>query len=228
MTVNTPAVRAMIAGLRTKDVDFVPLPGRLRVQMLKRMADLPKCQVHHFAAFIEDLRMLVVWDDEPEHLLSRADELEQRFMELIWLGSNSSDNSDADADEKDKGESFGAGVTHESVDGATLEEGLEKDERPVRLQASLVVAGALGLCISCLGLGARNLALQIRVDGDYTRLVILLQFPIIIFLSMVCYRFSHLPHPHPVLCSFWTLATASFYFYFLFPFRTPLSTWTYI
>lgn len=34
------------------------------------MALLPKCKLYHFAAFIVDVRLLVVWGDEPEELLA--------------------------------------------------------------------------------------------------------------------------------------------------------------
>lgn len=43
------------------------------------MLDLPQCKLHHFAAFVEDLKAIFVWDDEVGHLLQRAEELKTGF-----------------------------------------------------------------------------------------------------------------------------------------------------
>src|SRR5512142_2464049 len=86
MTINTLVVRAILAAMTAQGFDFVPLPDGLRVQILASMSDLPKCQLHQFAAFIEESQMLVIWDDEPMNLLGRAQELERRFIETIWRG----------------------------------------------------------------------------------------------------------------------------------------------
>lgn len=177
MTVNTPVVRAILGTLRSIDFDYVPLPDGLRVQILQRMEDLPKGQLHHFAAFLQDENILIVWDDDPESLLRRAQSLEKRFVEMIWGTEGEQDNND---DEKKQPE-----VDSIDVDPSQLEGGILVEKRPVRLENACVVALTLALAITCLGLGWRNLAMEVQVDGSYTRLALLAVGPVQLFCSLV-------------------------------------------
>ncbi|KAK0727135.1 glycosyl transferase family group 2-domain-containing protein [Lasiosphaeria miniovina] len=201
MTVNTPVVRALLGTLcegvaAEKKADHVPLPDGLRVQILPTMADLPRGQLHHFAAFVENARLLVVWDDEPEKLLARAENLEARFIEMVWGGGEARKNADGDddADESHPSSSTAAGEkrrpgssAHGAADAdADLEEAAE--HRPVRLESAVTVAITLALCISCLGLGWRALALESAVDGDYTRWALLVVSPAQMFVSLFFFQ----------------------------------------
>lgn len=178
MTVNTPVVRALLESLMAKsDLDFVPLPDGLRVQILRSMVDLPRGQLHHFAAFIEDARLLVVWDDDPEKLLARAQDLEKKFIEIIWGDGNNGDDEDP-ADEKKM-------APMDDIDPAELEKALAGEKRPVRLESSIMVAMTMTLGISCIGLGWRALAYEITVDGSHVRLGLIAVGPIQFFLSLV-------------------------------------------
>ncbi len=191
MTVNTPVVRALLDSLMAKgDIDYVPLPDGLRVQILATMADLPRGQLHHFAAFIEDVRMLVVWDDEPEKLLGRVEDLEKRFVELIWGNGDNNDDDEESADEKKKGQ---------DLEPAQLEEAMAEEKRPVRLESALIVALTLALCLSCLALGWRNLAFQSTVDGDYTRWALMAVAPLQFFVSLVRGPIPLPGSPYPLL-----------------------------
>jgi hypothetical protein len=179
MTVNTPVVRTILRSVRQNDPDKdnLPLPGGLRVQILNTMADLPKSRLHHFAALIKDVGMLVVWADEAEEVLTRGKDLENRFMEVIWGKSG----EEEEENEKEK-------VDYD----AELAASLPPEERKIRLESAFVVAGTLALCITCLGLGWRAIAYEITVDGDWTRIAFVLLCPIQIFISLVSgmyYRF---------------------------------------
>jgi len=179
MTVNTPVVRALLESLAAKsDLDFVPLPNGLRVQILRSMVDLPRGQLHHFAAFIEDARLLVVWDDDPEKLLARAQDLEEKFIQIIWGNGNAADDEET-ADEKK------AVPPLDHADPAELEKATVTERRPVRLESSIMVAMTMILGISCIGLGWRALAYQVTVDGSYLRLALIVVGPIQFFLSLV-------------------------------------------
>jgi len=178
MTVNTLVVRAILAGMLSRGLDYVPLPDGLRVQIIPTVADLPRCQLHQFAAFVEELQILVIWDDEPLNLLGRAQELERRFIETIWTGRIQPAH--------DGQEHKAAAVRQpEDADAVDLEEGLLEEPREVILLSSLLVSVMVVCCLTCLGYGWRNLARQIAIDGDCTRLALLLISPIFIFLSMV-------------------------------------------
>jgi hypothetical protein len=189
MTVNTPVVRAILGALRSheagEDLDYVPLADGLRLQILSTMSDLPRCQLHHFAAFIEDIRMLVVWDDEPEQLLLRAQNLESKFMAVIWRGDGEEDDEAGAEKEKEKA---AASSGPEGSNPEDLEEALAGEERPVMLESTVMVAGTLALCIACLGFGWRALMLEIMVDNDYTRLALFAVGPAQIFVSLFFFQ----------------------------------------
>ncbi|KAK3327453.1 glycosyl transferase family group 2-domain-containing protein [Cercophora scortea] len=187
MTVNTPVVRTILDSLRTRtDLDYVPLPDGLRVQILQTMTDLPRGQLHHFAAFIEDVRMLVVWDDEPEKLLARVQNLETRFMEMIW-GTGADQEAEGEDDAADeKKRDFSTAV--DELDPAELEEALAREQRPVRLESAFMVTLTLALCIICLGLGWRALALESMVDETYIRWAFLSVAPVQMFVSLFFFQ----------------------------------------
>ncbi|KAL2015088.1 hypothetical protein VTK56DRAFT_6327 [Thermocarpiscus australiensis] len=184
MTVNTPVVRALLDSLGAS-LDYVPLPDGLRVQVLRTMADLPRGQLHHFAAFVEDVRMLVVWDDEPEKLLDRAQDLEARFIEIIW-GNGDGDVGDEDADAAEK--KGAAGVDVHDLDPAQLEAAMAREHRPVRLESACMVALTLALWIVCPGIGWRWLAYQSTVDGTYLRWALLAACPVQMFVSLFFFQ----------------------------------------
>ncbi|KAL2138007.1 hypothetical protein VTI28DRAFT_7667 [Corynascus sepedonium] len=188
MTVNTPVVRALLDAVVCRaELDHVPLPDGLRVQVLRTMADLPRGQLHHFAAFIEDARLLVVWDDEPEKLLARAQDLEARFIEIIW--GNGDDEGEED-DTTVRGEHKGgiAGIAVHELDPSQLEEALAKENRPVRLESAFMVAATLALWIVCPALGWRWLAYQTVVDGTYLRFALLAACPAQMFVSLFFFQ----------------------------------------
>ena len=182
MTVNTPVVRALLDSIVHKtELDYVPLPDGLRVQVLRTMADLPKGQLHHFAAFVEDARMLIVWDDEPEKLLSRVQILEAKFIEMIW-GNGDDEGEEDDAGGEKKGS---AAVAVQELDPGQLEEALARERRPVRLESAAMVGLTLALWIVCPALGWRWLAYQTVVDGTYLRFALLASAPAQLFVSLV-------------------------------------------
>ena len=184
MTVNTPVVRALLDSIVSKtDLDHVPLPDGLRVQVVRTMADLPRGQLHHFAAFVEDVRMLVVWDDEPEKLLARVQALEARFIELIW-----GNGEDGEEDEDGGGEKGGAAVNTEELDPAQLEEAMGRERRPVRLESAFMVAITVAIWIVCPALGWRWLAFQTLVDGTYLRFALLAALPAQLFISLFFFQ----------------------------------------
>lgn len=180
MTVNTPVVRALLDSIVSKtDLDHVPLPDGLRVQVLRTMADLPRGQLHHFAAFVEDVRLLVVWDDEPEKLLARVQNLEARFIEIIWGNGEEGD------EDEDGGEKKGAAAAVQELDPAQLEEALAAEKRPVRLESAVVVSIAMVLWVMCPAIGVRWLVFQALVDGTYIRFALVAALPVQMFTSLV-------------------------------------------
>ncbi|MCJ1373764.1 hypothetical protein MMC20_004993 [Loxospora ochrophaea] len=176
MTVNTRVIKLV---LRRDDLPYVPLPDGLRLQILPSIAHLPMCQKHHFAAFIKDLSLLIVWDDEPRHLLERAQEIEVQLMKMIW-------RDDAEMSEKSE-KPFGVSVTELPYDGSESgvgrEEQIVQPRRVVLIQATLC---ALTICLlfAAIGSGWRQIAMEIDVDENFVRLAFAVAVPFQMWLAL--------------------------------------------
>lgn len=179
MTVNTRVIKLF---LRRQDLPYVPLKDGLRIQILPNITFLPTCQKHHFAAFIKDTSILVVWDDEPKHLLSRAQKIEEQLMSMIW-------DSNSEYDEKtNKSQSvLVTEVPQEGPDGEIVYEELitEKPRKLVLIQAT-ITALTLIILIAAIGAGWRNIAIEIAVDKSMMRLVFAAVVPLQMWLALVC------------------------------------------
>lgn len=164
MTVNTRVIKIFLS---RHTADYVPLADGLRLQVLPSVDYLPRCQKHHFGAFIQDLQILVVWDDQPKHLLRRAETIEASLMNMIW-------SSVEEVDEKKLPESIS---TTEIFDGtmtpSDIEEALAVATRPTLLLNPIMVGMTLTILVAALGLGWRKLAQEVAIDNDYTRLALL-------------------------------------------------------
>lgn len=177
MTVNTRIIRMFLA---KHTANYVPLSDGLRLQVLPSVEHLPRCQKHHFGAFLADRQLLVVWDDEPQNLLRRAERIEDSLMSMIW------GTSEIELDEK-KGQSANVSTTELSETTMTpseLEEAQLSQDRPTILINPVVVGLTLTLLIAALGLGWRALAQEIAEDGNYTRLALLVVTPCQMFVSL--------------------------------------------
>ena len=174
ITVNTPLVRSVLAVVVRSAAESVPLPNGQNLQVLARMGDLARCQKHHFAAFVLDAGLLVVWDDDPRHVLVRAGEVSEAIMRMVW------GEEEEEADEKGDGEGEG-----------DLEEG-GGERRAFCLLSSWAVMGTMVLALSALGTGYRALALQSATDGEYSRLALAVTSPLALFVGLVSVQTSWL------------------------------------
>lgn len=182
MTVNTRVIKLF---LRRQDLTYVPLQDGLRLQILPDITHLPRCQKHHFAAFMNDTATLVVWDDEPRNLLKRTKDIQQQLMDMIWQEDSPYQN------EKQTGkDSNGVSVTEFAVDsehGDISQEDLtEKPRRTVLIQP-ILTGVTLFLIIAALGSGWRELVVELVVDKSWLRLAFLLVVPLQIWLGLVRY-----------------------------------------
>ncbi|PNY28669.1 Uncharacterized protein TCAP_01403 [Tolypocladium capitatum] len=171
MTVNSRVIKTFLQW--SPDAVDVPLMNGLRVQILPTIEDLPRARKHQFAAFVASEGLLVVWDDDPLHLVQRANAIESELMELVWKQGN----SDEDEDEK-----RGGGVTEAEIDEESGE--VKPEKRPIHLQNTFLVSITLILITVSLGAAWRQLAIEISVDGDYTRLGLVALCPIQIFFTL--------------------------------------------
>lgn len=183
MTVNTRVINVILASRRTT-YDYIPLSDGLRLQVLPSMRELPKCQKHHFAAFIQDLQILVVWDDEPKKVLARADALERQLMKMIWgTGEEAAEREKEKDENSEKSQGVEVDVTVIDLEAASLAE-----KRGMHLSSSCIVSVTLALCMACMGLGLRSIAYEIATDGSYVRLALVAVIPLEMWVAMFFFQ----------------------------------------
>jgi len=161
MTVSTRVIKLFLA---QNMANYVPLSDGLRLQVLPSVAHLPRCQKHHFGAFIQDQQLLVVWDDQPKSLMQRAAQIESSLMRMIW-GDGETLFDAAPAEKKSANVSA---VKLGSADGTFTPrdlEGLAEEKRPTLLLNPIMVGLTLTLLITALGLGWAKLAQEVAIDG---------------------------------------------------------------
>ncbi|OQN97140.1 hypothetical protein B0A48_17237 [Cryoendolithus antarcticus] len=164
VTINTRVIQLFLEHLKTP---FVPLKGGLSVQVLEEMAHLPQCLKHTSAAFISDRRILVVWDDNPRHLLTRAQDMEKQLMDMIWDAQ--SIHSDEDQIPKEP-------HVKEKRVFEDDETAVKQKPRRFMLITPMTCALSLCLCVASIGTGWKQLVFQSIVDNNWIRLVFVALF----------------------------------------------------
>lgn len=178
MTVNTRVIKLF---LHNNQRPYVPLKNGLRLQVLPDISYLPRCQKHQFAAFIADRGLLVVWDDEPRHLLDRAHKIEKSLMEMIW-----DDDTSEEADEKKE-----AGVAVQEVSGDdddSIERGAIEQPRRIVLWQAILAGFTLLLTFFAIGSGFQKIAIETIVDKNYIRFAFILVVPLQMWLALFFFQ----------------------------------------
>jgi hypothetical protein len=150
------------------------------VQVLPDVAALPRCRKHQFAAFVARPARLVVWDDAPDAVVGRAEELEKALIAMAW-GQEEAEADDA-GEERGGCEEEGDAVAGAQAEGeAAAEEGgdveaaVEASRRIVLMQPALS-ALTLALTVFAIGGGWRRVAVEIAVDSQFIRAAFILAF----------------------------------------------------
>ncbi|ROV99609.1 hypothetical protein VPNG_07733 [Cytospora leucostoma] len=188
MTVSTPVTRTILENMEYAEMDYVPMPNGLRVQILGTMSDLPRCQLHQFAAFMRDLLILVVWDDDAENLLRRAEDVEAKFVKMIWTGRKA-DSEAGEAGQELEKEEVPRKDGDQYTDPRQLEAGMiTREHRPVRLENAVIVALTICLAVICISLGWKALVVECAMDGTYIRLALIAFGPMQVFISLFFFQ----------------------------------------
>jgi len=169
MTVNSRVIKTFLQW--SPDAVDVPLLNGLRIQILPTIEDLPRARKHQFAAFVASEALLVVWDDEALHLVQRAKAIESELMELVWKAGDTED------EEKKEGNVGVYEIDEESGE-------IIPEKRGLHLQNTVLVALTLILIMASLGAGFRQLAQEVAIDSNYTRLALLALTPVQIFFTL--------------------------------------------
>lgn len=162
MTVKTDVIETF---LRTSQLPYVPFLDGLRIQVLPNITFLSKSKKHHFAAFIQDPGFLVVWHDDPEQVISRAEKIEQHLVSLLWKDENlvipKSERTSAAPSIKEK------------ADDDDLEARRYDDKPRKTIMYQAILMGLAGLLvILTIGVGWRKVAVELKTDHTYLRLAL--------------------------------------------------------
>ena len=168
------------------EVQFVPLPNGLRLQVLPSIPYLANCQRHQNAAFIHDLALLVVWADNPRECAKRAEDIERQLISVFSHGMSGFDEKTT---EKDDGNVFVNEVSAEDWDsaegGVARENGLTDPPRRIKFNQAILCAATLFLIVAALASGWRQIAIELSVDNSWIRLAFVAVMPLQVWLALV-------------------------------------------
>ena len=169
MTVNTRVIKTF---LRRKNGTHVPLEGGLRLQILSTINQLPQCQKHHFAAFIQDSAILVVWNDDPNHILDRVKSIEDQLIAMIWKEEGAEDESTTLRLGSRMPSRRPSTMNLSSLNGdpEAFDEKIMLPPRKIILVQPLLTGICLVLLIAATSAGWRRVAIEIKVDHSMLRL----------------------------------------------------------
>ena len=157
----------------------------LRVQVVHDVEALAHARTHQFAACVASESLLVVWDDDALNLLQRAKTIEWELMQLLWT-----------AEVKSPYPSNRTSKAASKQDLAINEKEIEVDqeeqlpgERPTIFINTVLVSISLCAIITTLGLGFRQIVIEIMVEKGYTkmpytRVALLALTPVWLFFGM--------------------------------------------
>lgn len=172
MTVNSRVIKTFLSW--SPGATDVPLMNGLRIQIMPSVDELSRARKHQFAAFLAAESLLVVWDDDPLHLVPRAQAIESELMELIWQRSEISD------DEGEKNPEYFSGEVELDEESGQI----EPEKRPVHLLNTYLVSIVIILITISLGAAWRQLAIEVSVDDSFARLGLVVLLPIQVFFSL--------------------------------------------
>lgn len=181
MTVSSRMLQTFIA---TNDLPYIPLDDGLRLQIIPDFSYLPTCQKHQCAAYIADRALLVVWDDSPRKLISRAYNIEASIMNLIW--------TDELIAEEPHDEKKGASSTVYSVETSEPDTDVEKVQteppRKVVLIQAYLTAFTIVLAMAAISAGWRLVGLEIAADNNFVRVAFAVVVPIQLWCALFFFQ----------------------------------------
>jgi hypothetical protein len=179
LTINTAPIHILLRHATARGAPFVALRPGLRVQVLPDVAALPRCRKHQFAAFVARPPRLVVWDDAPDAVVGRAEELEKALIAMAWgqVEVDADDAGEAGGEAEEEADAVAGAQEAEAVDreSADVEAAAEAPRRIVLMQPVLS-ALTLALTVFAIGGGWRRVAVEIVVDGGFIRAAFILAF----------------------------------------------------
>lgn len=188
MTIASPVIRSFLEN-SPGSLD-IPLLNGLSVQIIPTVQDLARARIHQFAACITSERLLVVWDDDAVNMLQRAKSIEWELMQLLWTTDTS-----ASVRTSKMGSKVNLAVTEKEVGDEDSLESAAPKPRPTMFVNTVLVSISLCLIIGTLGLGLRQIVIELMIDqgapvddgptsSPYLRFALLALTPIWLFFGM--------------------------------------------
>lgn len=199
MSVSTDVIQTYLSSIETL---YVPLADGRRIQVLQDMSFLARSKKHHFAAFIRlPVPKLIVWHDDPEQVIARAEQIESLLVANLWRGTSKLEQSrPGSPNTATAPPTPGPDGKPMYIQQATLRlkekelvngSDADADEemvfcdlpRKTHLYQSILIGLTGLLCITAIGVGWRYIAIEISVDHNYIRLAFLAVVPFQIWLG---------------------------------------------
>jgi hypothetical protein len=177
MTVSSGVIEPFLNW--SADAVDVPLLNGLRIQIIPTFEDLYQARRHQYAAFIASEALLVVWDDEPTHLLQRAKSIEAELLKFVWKTAN---------DAQTEKNTMEASSLEYEIDEETGQ--VASKERPILLYNCFLVGSSLCLLTVLIGLGYVKIADEVAELHKWISLSLLIMTPVNAFLTLVSSYFS--------------------------------------
>lgn len=175
MTVKTNVIETF---LRTSTLPYVPFADGLRIQVLPYTSCLSRCKKHQMAAFIRESGLLVVWHDDPEKIISSAELIEQQLVQILW-------KNQVALSEKELTSAEPSIYTRDGDDTLSDDDVLKARDPPRKtmLYQPILMGFTAALSIFCIGVGWRQIAIEVKVDSSMARLALLAVVPAQIWLG---------------------------------------------
>lgn len=172
---------AMTANIRVTEIilsadnlPFIETREGLRIQVIQDYSQLPQCQKHQFAAFVNNPGVLVVWEDDPQRTVERVQKLEKEIMAVIWR-----------VDVEELTEKKESTAEAEKLEDEDPEAARKSNPRRLLLNQTCITALTLAIAFAALGAGHQQVAVEIVVDRMFIRLAFLALFIPQMWLALV-------------------------------------------
>jgi len=184
MTVKTEVIESFLS---RANLSYIPFEDGLRLQVLPDLTHLSRCRKHHYAAFIRDKRLLVVWDENPENIIARAQTIQDHLVSILWRDPNAAYETTGSAldfhNEDSSRDSLEIEKTVRDLEDNAAEKQAVGEQRRTLLWLPITSCCVAMLALGAIGIGWRKIAIEVKVDHSYLRLLLLIPAPLQLWLG---------------------------------------------
>jgi hypothetical protein len=172
MTVKTRVVYTIVQRLNLGETG-IPIRDNQRIQVVDDFIGLRRARKHQYAAFVREEGLLVVWDDDPSHLVSRIESIEADLLKVVWR---------LQEEDEIPNEKMGLLTSTTALDEETQP---VSQARPIRYYMPVMCACTMCLLVVLFGSRMQSIFQSITVLGQYSSLAFVALTPIMAFFTLV-------------------------------------------